>query len=154
MQLIELKKAETLSQNNQLNERYNQLSFMLEELRLKSLPEEIISIINEKIDQVNNSPLEGKERCKLIRTQLWAIIRLVEKKLKIVPKNYYRNYWMLVGMSAFGIPLGVAFGTSLHNMGFIGIGLPIGLAIGIAIGTGMDQKAQTEGRQLSIEAKY
>jgi hypothetical protein len=51
-------------------------------------------------------------------------------------------------MSAFGLPLGVAFGAALGNMAFLGIGLPIGMSIGIALGNGMDTKAKNEGRQL------
>lgn len=81
-------------------------------------------------------------------------IKLIEKELKIVTKNNNRNTWLAIGMSAFGIPLGVAFGTSLGNMGFIGIGLPIGMAIGIVIGTGMDKRSFEEGRQLDLEIKY
>jgi hypothetical protein len=61
---------------------------------------------------------------------------------------------MAIGMSAFGIPLGVAFGTSLGNMGLLGIGIPIGMVIGMAIGSGMDKKAFEEGRQLDLEMKY
>ena len=57
-------------------------------------------------------------------------------------------------MSAFGIPLGVAFGASLDNMAFLGIGIPIGMAIGMAVGAGMDKKAFEEGRQLNLEIPY
>lgn len=56
-------------------------------------------------------------------------------------------------MTAFGIPLGVAYGSITGNMAFIGIGLPIGMALGIAVGTGMDKKAMKEGRQLDIKVK-
>jgi hypothetical protein len=60
---------------------------------------------------------------------------------------------MAIGMSAFGIPLGVAFGASLGNMGLLGIGIPIGMVFGMAIGSGMDKKAIQEGRQLDLEMK-
>ena len=69
-------------------------------------------------------------------------------------KNHYRNTWLALGMAAFGIPLGVAFGMSLRNLAFLGIGLSIGLAIGIAVGTGMDKKAFEEGRQMDLEIKH
>jgi hypothetical protein len=82
------------------------------------------------------------------------LIKLIEKEVKLVPKNYYRNLWLTLGMAGFGIPIGVAFGASLGNMAFIGVGLPIGLAFGIALGTGMDKKALAEGRQLDLEIKY
>ncbi len=57
-------------------------------------------------------------------------------------------------MSVFGVPLGVVFGASFGNMGFIGIGLPIGMVIGMALGVSMDKKAFEEGRQLDLEIKY
>ena len=58
---------------------------------------------------------------------------------------------MALGMAAFGVPLGVAFGTSLDDMSFLAIGLPIGMVIGLAVGSGMDKKALEEGRQLDVE---
>ena len=79
---------------------------------------------------------------------------MVEKELKLVTKNHYRNTWLAIGMTAFGIPLGIAFGGSLGNMAFIGIGMPIGMAIGIAVGTEMDKKASENGKQLDLEIKY
>ncbi|MFC3414076.1 hypothetical protein [Algoriphagus hitonicola] len=73
---------------------------------------------------------------------------------KIVSKNHYRYTWMSPGMAAFGIPLGVVFGTSLGNMAFLAIGLPIGMAIGISVGSAMDKKASEEGRQINLEITY
>ncbi|OYX91405.1 MAG: hypothetical protein B7Y76_14205, partial [Sphingobacteriia bacterium 35-40-5] len=82
-----------------------------------------------------------------------SIVKLVENKHKIVPKNYYKKLWMVLGMSAFGIPVGVAFGLSIGNLGMLGVGLPIGMGIGVAVGTSMDNKALKEGRQLDFEVK-
>ena len=79
---------------------------------------------------------------------------MIEKELKLVTKNHYRNTWLALGMAAFGIPLGVAFGTSLGNIAFIGIGLPNGLAVGIAVGTGMDKKVFEEGKLMDLEIKH
>ena len=50
--------------------------------------------------------------------------------------------------------LRVAFGTSIGNMGLLGIGLPIGMVIGMAVGSGMDKKAVESGKQLDLEIKY
>ena len=71
----------------------------------------------------------------------------------MVPKNYYRNMWLALGMSVFGLPIGVAFGASIGNMGLLGVGLPIGMAIGTLVGSQMDKKALKESRQLNIEIK-
>ncbi len=58
---------------------------------------------------------------------------------------------MSLGMAAFGLPLGVVFGSSTGNMGLLGIGLPIGMVIGMGVGSKMDKKAFEEGRQLDLE---
>lgn len=60
---------------------------------------------------------------------------------------------MVLGMPTIGLPIGVAFGASIGNMGLLGIGLPIGMVIGLALGSGMDKKVSKEGRQLNIELK-
>ena len=96
----------------------------------------------------------AKELRKQIKNTQSGIIKLIEKEHKLVTKNHYRNTWLVVGMAVFGIPLGVAFGASLGNMAFLGIGLPIGMAIGSAVGTAMDKKAFEEGRQIDLEIKH
>lgn len=73
--------------------------------------------------------------------------------MKLVPKNYYRNLWMILGMTTFGLPLGVAFGLSLGNIGLLALGLPIGMVIGLAVGSSLDKKASENGKQLDIELK-
>lgn len=88
---------------------------------------------------------------KQIRKTQASILKLIEKELKLVARNHYRNTWLAIGMAAFGIPLGVVFGKSLGNMGLLGIGLPIGMVIGIAVGSVMDKKAFEAGKQLDFE---
>ena len=79
-----------------------------------------------------------------------AILKIVLDKLKLVPKGFYRTQWMMLGMTIFGIPIGVAFGAALGNMGLLGTGLPIGMALGIGLGMAKDKKAETEGLQLDV----
>ncbi len=136
-----------------LNNAHTQLQKLLEILSQKKLPNDIIVKINSEISEVNSSSLTGKKLLNFIKKRQSKIITLVEKELKIVPINYYRNLWAALGMSAFGLPAGVVLGLSLGNMVFLGIGLPIGLAIGMAVGTATDKKAKDEGRQLDIEIK-
>jgi len=122
-------------------------------LRKQDLTDELIISINKGIDQVNTVSDSEKELKKQIKKNQSTILKTIEKELKLVTKNHYRNTWLPVGMAAFGIPLGVAIGTSTGNMAYLGIGFPFGLAIGIAIGTSMDKKAFEEGRQLDLEIK-
>ena len=78
---------------------------------------------------------------------------MLAQKLKIVPINYFRKTWFVLGMTVFGLPIGAALGFSLSNMAYLGIGLPVGMSIGLAMGANMDKKAKEEGRQLDIELK-
>ena len=154
MDIKELKNRQDIDQHKKLYTSYIQFDKLLMELRTKELPLETVNSINDGIEQIN-SVLESEKvlRRQINKTQS-RIIKLIEKEHKLVIKNYYRNTWLAVGMAAFGIPLGVAFGISLGNMALLGIGLPIGMAIGIAVGTGMDKKAFEEGRQIDLEIKH
>ena len=152
MNIINLKSRAVISENSKVLRHHHQFEKLISEIKKKELSAELIELINEAIEELNLTQEENLKK-QLIKKQA-KIITQLEKKLKVVPKNHYRNSWLAIGMSAFGIPLGIAFGTSLGNMAFLGIGLPIGMAIGLAIGTGMDQKAFEEGRQLDITLNF
>ena len=154
MEIKELKNRPDIDQHKKLYASYTQFDKLLMELRTKELPNETVNSNNDGIDRVNSVVGSEKELRKQIKNTQSRIIKLIEKEHKLVTKNHYRNTWLAVGMAAFGIPLGVAFGTSLENMAFLGIGLPLGMAIGIAVGTGMDKKAFEEGRQIDLEIKH
>lgn len=153
MKISELKPRPEIDRDSKSKETFLQFERLLSELRKRELPDEIVSDINSDLDEINSIADSGKTFRKKVREKQPRIIRTLEKKQKIVPRNYYRNMWLAIGMAVFGIPFGVVFGISLGNMAFIGIGLPIGMVIGIAVGAEMDKKAFREGRQLDIEIK-
>lgn len=153
MKINDLKQRPDISENIKVNNAFIQFKSLLIELRKRELPDSIVNSINSDIDEINAISDSGRVLQKTINKKVTKIITLIEKELKLAPKNHYRNTWLALGIAVFGIPLGVAFGASFGNMAFIGIGMPIGLAIGLAIGTGMDKKAQEENRQLDIEIK-
>jgi hypothetical protein len=117
-------------------------------------PEKLVVTINDEIDKTNTVSGSEKELQKQVRKAQSVILEEIEKELKFVTRNHYRNTWMAIGMAAFGIPLGVVFGLSFGNMAFMGAGLPIGIALELSIGSGMDKKAAEEGRQLDVEIEY
>ena len=154
MKLIELKERQDVASDLKLSKIYSQFGELLSELKMKALTQDILDFINECTENLNSSSLTGNEFIKLVKQKQVAILKQVEKQLKLVPKNHYRNLWMLFGMSGIGLPIGVTFGLSVGNMGLLGIGLPIGMMIGLAIGITMDKKALSEGKQLNFESKY
>lgn len=154
MEITGLDKRADKEQDKKLKKCYAVFENLMNELKKKKLPTEILNFINQNIEEINSFSGSNKDLRKRILKSQSNILKLIEKELKLVPKNYYRNRWLAIGMSAFGIPFGVAFGASLDNMAFLGIGIPIGMAIGMAVGAGMDKKAFEEGRQLNLEIQY
>lgn len=153
MEMRSLEKSTQIQQNEKLTKSFMALQSVLEALKDRPVPDEEISIINQRIEEVNTFQGTDKELNKKLRSVRRAILQLVEKELKLVPKNHYRNMWMAIGMSAFGIPMGMAFSISLDSFAFLAIGLPIGMSIGMAVGSAMDKKAEEEGRQLDEEVE-
>src|SRR5690606_27084696 len=131
---------------------YMQLNQFLVELNKKKIPDSIVSQVNKEVDELNTID-DQNQLLKSIKQKQSTIVNLVEKQLKIVPKNYYRNLWIALGMTAFGIPIGVLLGIYV-NFALFALGLPAGLAIGAIVGNKLDKKALKEGRQLNVEMKY
>ncbi|WP_375325903.1 hypothetical protein [Flagellimonas sp. GZD32] len=132
---------------------YDQFELLTIEIKKKKLPEEIVLSINKEINYLNSITGSDKTLRTGIRKVQSKIVGLLAQKLKIVPINYYRKTWFVLGMTVFGIPIGTALGLSLGNMAYLGIGLPIGMSVGLGMGAKMDNKAKEEGRQLDIELK-
>lgn len=154
MKIKELKKVPNLEHNKRLSRAYAQFDQLLAELRTKSLPEDIIAYINNDLVQINAMDGTEKQLLKHVRATQASILKQLEFKLKLVTKNHYRNLWLALGMAAIGLPIGVAFGLSFGNMGYLAIGVPIGMGIGLVIGRRLDKKALEEGNQLDIEVTY
>lgn len=146
-----LEEKEKYTSNKTLNHAFLRLKSLIDELNRRDLSKEVISEINQQIDELNSFTGSDKNtRQQILKTQQ-KIISVLREKMKIVPKNFYRNIWMALGIGAFGLPMGVAYGLLLDNMAFMAIGLPLGLPIGLGIGIAMDKKAAKEGRQLDFD---
>jgi hypothetical protein len=153
MTTIDLKERPELRDDIKSSNSFIQFRELIRMLREKELPDLVSNHINEEIKILNELP-SGPELKKALRKKQAKIVQLAEKQLKIVPKNYYRNLWFALGISAFGLPIGVAIALSIGNIGLLGIGFPFGIVIGAAVGSAMDKKALKEGRQLNIEIKH
>jgi len=153
MEINGLIESPEIEQNSKLKAAYSQLKNLLSELRKREIPTAIVNAIDQEIDKLNGFSGSDKELLKQVRNSQSLILSLIKKELGLVPKGHFQTMWMALGMATFGIPFGVVFVLTLGNMAFFAIGIPIGLSIGLAIGSGMDKKAQEEGRQLEIEIK-
>jgi len=154
MEIKELDKITNIDQDTKLKSKFISFEKLINELKKRGIPSEIANSVNQNIEDINSFSGSNKNLRNQICKSRTNILKLIEKELNLVPKNLYRGRWMAIGMSIFGVPMGVAFGVSLNNMGFLAIGIPIGMVIGMAIGAGMDKKAFEEGRHLDLEIKY
>ena len=148
MPLSELTQRPSFEENPKLAKQASKLSSLLASIEKKDIPASVESEINEIIKGVNDFPGPDPLLIKQISSAQTAILKLLEKELGIYPKNHFQTQWLPIGMAAFGIPMGVAFGTAMGNLAFLGIGLPMGMAIGIAVGNSKDKEAAAKGKQL------
>lgn len=151
MELITIKERPEYALNERQNKKSNCFSSLISELRKRPLSEKEVEAINNEIKNINASTGIEKDFMKTLAKSQASILKVIEKESKLVVKNHYRNLWLVLGMSAFGIPIGVAFGISIGNLGLLGLGFPIGMGIGVAVGTSLDNKAAKEGRQLDVD---
>ncbi len=152
-QLIELKKRPKVEENKKLLRKFSFLEKLISELNKREMSQKIVDTINPNIEEINAFTGSDKELTKLLRKNTSFILKLIEKELDLVLKNHYRTKWMALGLSVFGVPMGVIFGAILKNMAFIGIGIPIGMAMGMAIGAGKDKEAFENGNQLDLNCE-
>lgn len=143
-----------IADNVKASNQYNQLGALIVALESMQLSTETTDFIDQEIEQLNAISDTDKSFAKAVKEKENKIVKLLEKNHKIVPKSYYQKLWMILGMSAFGVPIGVVFGIIMKNMGLLGIGLPIGMGVGVGFGSYLDKKALKEGRQLDVDLKY
>jgi hypothetical protein len=150
MTLIPLQLKAQDNTSPKFGEKLETLKALLYDLESRDLPSETVNYINSEITALNSQQRTDPKLHKQLSSHQSRILKHLEKELKLTPKGYYKRLWMVLGMSAFGLPLGIVFGASMGNTGLLGIGLPIGMVIGIAVGASMDTKAAKEGRQLNV----
>lgn len=139
-----------IQDQKKLAKKYAKFKKLIDELGKRDLTPEVIASLNEKIESLNVISDTDKQLSSLLRKTQNSILKILEKELKIVPKNYYRTLWMGLGMAVFGVPIGIALSAGINNYGMLGAGFAIGIGIGLAVGSEMDRKASVEGRQLDV----
>tara|TARA_R100000935_G_C2831853_1_gene165545 strand:+ start:64 stop:525 length:462 start_codon:yes stop_codon:yes gene_type:complete len=151
MELEGLKKRDFSKNSKGIYNEYSLLEQLVQELQNRELPPEVVVELNDEIVRLNevlDQHLKLHFYTRLVKNK---VLKTLINDLEIVPKNYYRNLWLAIGMSVIGLPLGIILSTILGSISFVALGLPIGLTIGVFIGTEMDKKALENNKQLEIE---
>ncbi len=146
-------RIQNINLNSQkIKDKENQINDLLSEI----LNRNIIDAETHKFieDFVNESKtIENQENLyfKELNAFEKKLLKEIERKYKLVKKDYYKNLWTVLGMATFGPLISGLFGSIFKNMAFLGIGFPVGLLIGRQLGSYMDKKAAEENRQLNIK---
>lgn len=151
MKFIELKKRLSFYHNEGLSQGYENLENLLDELSKKEIPQSLVHIINEYVLLINSFPGTDAKLVKELRQSRNEILSMLQKQLQVVPRNYYQRMWTAIGITAFGLPMGIVFGVILNNLACMALALPMGLLFGIMIGSSLDKKALLSGKQLDID---
>lgn len=150
---MQVEKLRERALDKKTTQHYQHFKMLLAELSSKTLKVSFNTTVKKEVSDLNTIPedVTAKEFLEKMEKAKQRIFTKLEKEHKIVPKHYYRNFWLTLGMPTIGIPLGVVFGILIGNIAMLAVGLPVGIAIGMAYGTHLDEKAKAEGRQLSLE---
>lgn len=143
-----LKDRPNLDQHPKLHTAYQKAQKLIDVLNTKDIPIETELTIREEIQKIDSYEGPEKGLAKVLRKGQSAILGIVRKEMGLISKGYYRTMWMSLGMTVFGLPIGMGYAFAIGNFGLFAIGLPIGMGIGLAVGSGMDSKAAKEGKQL------
>ena len=152
MAITQLQDRDSFSTHPKLSKASSNFKEMIVAIEEKSIPESQEKRINEIISGINDFKGPDDALVKTINAGKKGILQILEKELQIVPVGYYQTLWLALGMTIFGIPMGLVFGMALDNLAFLGIGLPIGMTIGIGIGNAKDAEALKQGRQLKFKS--
>ena len=145
MELPELEVKEKNQLKKKEQKALDQFNELISALNDKELDEEMIEHI-----KGNMSNVRSELTFNTIKKEESKILDYVKREKGYVAQNHYMTLWIALGMSAIGVPIGVAIGLALDQLGFMGIGIGGGLAIGVAIGSAKDKKAKEQGKQLPI----
>lgn len=130
---------------------YQQFEELIAALESFDLEQTTIVQINQELQAFNTGIDNDVHFNKLYRTHFRRIVKLLVDKERLTHVGYFRVLWTSLGMSTFGIPIGVLLGVLLGNMAFLAIGLPIGTGIGMLVGKSLDDKAARENRQIPVQ---
>ena len=135
------------------NEELRELQFLLQEISARDLPEDTVLEINRKTAELMSFEDSSKEAVKKGKTVKEEILKLLREKHDLIPEKYYTTLWLTLGMSAFGLPFGVALFAFTENPAFIAVGLPLGMGLGAVYGANLDKKTEAEGKVLRSQKK-
>jgi len=91
MEIKELNKRPNIEQTKKLTNKYVYFENLINELKKREIPSEVAKSINKNIEDINSFYGSNKDLLKQIRKSQSYTYKLIEKELKLVPKNLFRS---------------------------------------------------------------
>lgn len=151
MKIIDLKEMTQIDGDKRIKKIHTYLSKLIIDLKARELPNDVLESINTEIAKVNALHESKNDWGKQLKKCKTNILKLIERKLQLVPKHHFQNLWMVYGMMA-----GIIFSTILSTMEYsstwssLGMGISIGMLFGLVAGKNRDEKAKAMGHQLNL----
>jgi hypothetical protein len=178
MNIIELKERTGINNDVKLGQFFAVFQEFLNEIKGRDWNNQSIEavkrdeeVINRDIEDINSSSYTGNALKNLIRYKIANITMILHQNHNVVPKNYYRNRWIMNGtflgyLIIWPILVTLDYGLNIsaenififRAIGSLGVafflGYPIGGMIGAYLGKIKDKEAFEEGRQLRLRSNF
>lgn len=148
MSISNLHLAPPYAGNRQALKQAVLINELISEINTKNISKELKDQFRQDLNELHDFSGKARKLAAQIRKKRNKWLDLLLKEHGLVSKGYYQNFYMPVGMTAIGLPLGVIISNLSDNTGYIALGLPIGMIAGMIYGMSRDTKAKREGRQL------
>lgn len=135
------RKAQSLDEKTRKKYRVNYVLGAAEKVAVRTATAPDAEYITLLSNVVKTFPVTPEDK-KIYARHINSYDSYIRRKYQLVAVGYYKAVWL-----SLGIAMGMPFGLALKNLA---AGIPIGLAIGLAIGSGLDNKAQKEGRAITV----
>lgn len=125
--------------------------FLLSEISHKDISPEVEQKIGKIITNLNSWDRSARGYLKEIEKSRRKILKILQKDLGIVHRNYYTGLWLPLGTVLFGIPAGFIIFILTGKVVFLGLGLPFGMFLGLGLGAYLDRRAKEKNKMLFIK---
>ena len=134
--------------NNKIKKEYTSFAKLTSGLLEKNLSSEVLEFANTEINLLNTFIIFDKKLLKALRKSKNKLIEFIVSNSEFVPKDYYRQRWMV-----YGIMIGSVIGASSSsfpgdNSTIASAAMPIIMVIGMGLGAEKDKRIILDGKQL------
>lgn len=146
---------DAFSSDTEVLTAYRRIEQLLHDVQSRKLKTSSIDAINMMIIPLMEaeSSISTREYLKLLNNAEKELLLFLSNEYGWLVKKYYTTKWLLIGVLAIGIPVGVLLVLLSNRKSFLILGLFLGSLLGQWIGNKKDERLKLSGKQLNISRK-